>query len=81
MKSLIEKFGKPGGWVIAYALFGTLMTTGWDWGSEKGDIPAEVRNSQHGYRTYSYWHSGHHWHGPTFLFWSSSPYRGYRWGK
>ena len=89
MNSMLKKLGRPSAWVLAYALCGGTLSasyayaalTGWDWGSERGEIPSDVRNSQHGYRNYAYWHDHHHWHGPTFLFWSSSPYRGYRWGK
>lgn len=82
-----RNLGRPNGWVLAYAVVGFLLvagygyaaTTGWEWGGEQGTVPQEVRSSQHGYRTYSYWHTHHVWYGPHF-FWSS-PYRGYRWGK
>ncbi|MEW5855209.1 MAG: hypothetical protein AB2A00_40910 [Myxococcota bacterium] len=88
MQQLIKILGRPRGSVLLFAVVGTLLTggyayaaaTGWDWNSHHGTLAPEVRTSHHGYRSYSYWHDSHHWHGPTFFFWSS-PYRGYRWGK
>jgi hypothetical protein len=86
---MLKKLGRPGGWVLAYALVGGMMTagyayaavTGWEGSSERGEVPPEVRHSQHGYRTFSYWHDHHYWYSPHVFFWSSGPYRGYRWGK
>lgn len=89
MQSIFKMLGRPGLGALLYMLVGSGMTagyayaaiSGWEWGSSRGEVPAEVRNSQHGYRSYSYWHHHHHWYGPSYFFWSSSPYRGYRWGK
>jgi hypothetical protein len=52
---------------IAYLVYGTLVSgaygfvslTGWEPATPQREvIPASVRNSPGGYRSYSFWHSG-----------------------
>lgn len=45
-------------WLLAYAV---VMSTGVDFSShEKREIPATVRSSPGGFRSFSFWHSGLH---------------------
>lgn len=45
-------------WIVAY---GVVMFSGLDFSShEKNEIPASVRASPGGYRSWSFWHSGLH---------------------
>jgi hypothetical protein len=53
---------------IAYLVYAASTTgayamtslTGWEPGTQKREvIPASVRNSPGGYRSYSFWHSGY----------------------
>lgn len=40
-------------------LYGGAAASGWEWGAPKrGLIPASVRQSPGGYRSYSYWRGG-----------------------
>ncbi len=54
---------------IVLAVFGVLAVGGYGWtaitdyepGSpDRDEIPASVRSSPGGYRTYHFWHSGYH---------------------
>ena len=54
---------------IVLAVFGGLVITGYAWiaytdyepGSpERDEIPASVRSSPGGYRSFHFWHSGYH---------------------
>lgn len=53
----------------AYVVFGILMLAlyslsaykGWEFGTEKREvIPADLRQSPGGYRSFHFWHSGFH---------------------
>jgi hypothetical protein len=55
--------------VFGFALFGTLVVgtyaasafTGWEpFTPARDEVPASVRSSPGGYRTYHFWHSGYH---------------------
>jgi len=57
------------GWTIAVLVYGLLVTggyaavafTGYEPGTPERDaVPASVRSSPGGYRTFHFWHSGYH---------------------
>jgi hypothetical protein len=47
--------------VLIVGGYAALAFTGYEPGSpERDEIPASVRSSPGGYRTYHFWHSGYH---------------------
>ncbi|HEX4422693.1 MAG TPA: hypothetical protein VH165_32485 [Kofleriaceae bacterium] len=54
---------------VVLGVFGALVTAGYSWmafadfepGSpERDEVPASVRSSPGGYRSFHFWHSGYH---------------------
>jgi hypothetical protein len=42
-------------------LYGVAAWSGWEVGSpQRQQLPADVRNSPGGYRSFHFWHSGYH---------------------
>ena len=47
--------------IALVALYGAIAYSGWEFGTpERESIPADVRNSPGGYRSFHFWHSGFH---------------------
>jgi hypothetical protein len=46
---------------VLIALYMDTMLMGWEWGDEQRQVlPASVRQSPGGYRSFHFWHSGFH---------------------
>lgn len=47
--------------VAALGCYGVASFMGWDWGgAQRDEVPASVRGSPGGYRSFHFWHSGYH---------------------
>ena len=47
--------------MLVLGLYAVVVFTGWEMsGPERKEIPASVRNSPGGYRSYHFWYSGTH---------------------
>ena len=46
---------------VVICVYGASAYKGWEFGNEKRDVvPADVRQSPGGYRSFHFWHSGFH---------------------
>jgi hypothetical protein len=65
----LPKARRAWGKLVALAVFGTLVVGGYGYAAytdydpatpERDEVPASVRTSPGGYRSFHFWHSGYH---------------------
>jgi hypothetical protein len=60
MTTMLRRFYLLTG-MATLALYGVVAFTGWEFGTPPRErIPADVRHSPGGYRSYHFWHAGYH---------------------